>query len=132
MLTLRGKREEIYKKILENKSETKVHLATKPSKNLFLFLLKNLDLKEIYVSEGIYNTIPKNILNGLKNASINLILIKSKKGRPFFYSLEQKKKVVLLLKKGYRAKKIKELTNLPLSTIYMIKKFLKQNKLKIN
>ncbi|MCX8163652.1 MAG: hypothetical protein N3D10_03825 [Candidatus Micrarchaeota archaeon] len=129
MLILKGKREEILNKIKDSTvSEEEVKILSKPSKKLFFYLLTYLpNIKRIYVSEGIFKTISKRLIAGLKNASIDLIVFKTRRGRAEVFPSSKKQEAIVLLKQGLKAKEISSLVNLPISTIYMLRKKLKKS-----
>lgn len=124
MLILKGKRNQIYKLIDQaDEKETKIRISIKPSKKLFLYILKKLkNIEIIYLTEGIYKTIPKKIITALENAKINIEFLKLRRGRPEKFSSQIKEQAKDLINKKYKTKEISKLTSLPLTTIYMLKK----------
>ena len=122
MLELSGKRKDAYKAISSHPKEQSICIKIKPSKELFFRLLQQTDVKEIYMTKGIFDTVPQKVRKAVENAGVKIILINKSAGRPPKISDAKKEKVVRMLRKGIPAPKISKKTGVSASSIYAIKR----------
>lgn len=85
---LKGTRDQIYNQISGNKDSEAFFLKTKPNVMMFVVLLNETKIKDLYISEGIYRTIPRKVMKSLKK-SVNLVIKKCRRGRPHKYKEEE-------------------------------------------
>jgi hypothetical protein len=85
---LKGTRDEIYQQISGNRDSEAFFLKTKPNVMMFVVLLNETKIKELYISEGIFRTIPQKVMKSLKK-SVKLVVKKCRRGRPCKYGEEE-------------------------------------------
>ena len=83
MIILNGKRKEIIRMIDRHPEMTEAFIKVKPSTKLLAYLLNNTNVKKIYISEGIYRTIPPKVVRALRDMKVNVKIVRLKQGRPF-------------------------------------------------
>lgn len=84
IVELKGTREEIYGQISGNRDAEVFFLKTKPNVMMFVVLLNETRVKELYISEGILRTIPQKVMKSLRK-SVKLTVKKCRRGRPRKY-----------------------------------------------
>jgi hypothetical protein len=117
-VVLKGTRDQIYSQISGNKDSEAFFLKTKPNVMMFVVLLNETKIKELYITEGIYRTIPQKVMKSLKK-SVNLVVKKCRRGRPQKYSEEEIRGV--LQGSGNNGEKMKKL-GMPRRTFFYWKR----------
>ncbi len=117
VVELKGTRDEIYGQISGNRESEAFFLKTKPNVMMFVVLLNETKIKELYISEGIFKTIPRKVMKSLEK-SVKLVVKKCKRGRPRKYSEEMRK---VFLGKNSNDEKMKEL-GMPRRTFFYWKR----------
>ncbi|MBN2121868.1 hypothetical protein JW721_02325 [Candidatus Micrarchaeota archaeon] len=115
---LKGTRDQIYSQISGNKDSEAFFLKTKPNVMMFVVLLNETKIKDLYISEGIYRTIPQKVMKSLKK-SVNLVVKKCRRGRPHKYSEEEIRRI--LQESGSNDEKMKKL-GMPRRTFFYWKR----------
>ena len=92
-IELKGTRNEIYRKINDNKEAEEFFLKTKPNVMMFVVLLNETRIKKLYISEGISRTIPQKVMGSL-GKSVQVIVKKCRRGRPQKYDEAKIRKVL--------------------------------------
>ncbi len=121
MWTLQGKRTELFASISNHKTETRVRIMTKPSRQLLLRLLEQTAVKELHISSGLWKTVPLKVREALDNVGVKIVVLDLRAGRPARYEASKKEKALVLLKQKKTAKEISEALGLPTTTVYYYK-----------
>ncbi len=87
MLKITGKRGEIFS--LHAPDETTAMLLVKPSRAVFAHLLSNTGVKEVWCPPGVYATIPKKLLEALRESGVEVKIAQVGRGRPREVSAER-------------------------------------------
>ncbi len=82
MLILRGKKEEILKKIEESEPDEEVYINKEIDRDIAISLLDNIEPKIIYIPISKYKRTSKRILKALEGVGIKIKAVKPKTGRP--------------------------------------------------
>ena len=123
-IELKGSRDEIYRRISRNKDADTFFLKTKPNLMMFVILLNETKIKKLYISEGIFRTIPRKVMSNLEK-SVKIVVKKCRRGRPRKYKEAEVRRV--LSKKSSNDAKMKEL-GMPRRTFFYWKRKLKEKK----
>ncbi len=118
MWNLRGTRLEMWQEIAAHRHETVVCIKTKPSRQLFLRLIDQTEVKEIFISSGIYKTVPQKVKDALNGVGVRILVEGNRAGRPAKYPEKKKQKALELLHAKKTAKEISRELSVPTSAIY--------------
>ena len=122
MLDIYGKRTEMLAQIESGANETEAVIRTKPSKAVFFHLLQKTNVNRLNITPGIFQTVPKKVLNALKSSGIAIEIIEKKAGRPAKFGSEKKLQALRMIKEGRSARKISEHLGVPTTSIYAWKR----------
>lgn len=81
-------------------ADREVFIKTKPSKKIFLHLLDGTAVKKIRMGHGIARTVPQSVFEGLRNAGVEVEIVRLKAGRPERYGKETREKLLAAVSKG--------------------------------
>ena len=83
MIILNGRRRDIIKMIDRHPEVAEVFIKVKPSTKLLAYILNNTNVRKVYISQGIYRTVPPKVVRALRDMKIRVEIVKLKQGRPF-------------------------------------------------
>ena len=126
MLEIRGSREEMYAAIEGGSQQREARIFTKPSKSVFFHLLQKTQVDTIYMTRGIYSTVPQKVLEALESSGVSVHILEKGVGRPKKFSHEKKLEALKMLKEGKTASKISGLLHIPTTSIYAWKRRMKK------
>ena len=118
MFVLKGRRQDILREIDMHPEIREVFLKVKPSTRLLAYLLNNTNLRRLYISEGIYRTIPPKVVNALRDMKVEVIVIPVKRGRPHLIDDHVIEKALSLKKKGMTMDEISSSLGVSKRTLY--------------
>lgn len=118
MFELNGTRKQMYVAIAKHRNEDEVRIMTKPSRALFFHLLQTTKVNKIHMTNGIFATVPKKVLDALQSAGVSVHVIRKRAGRPQKFSHDKKIEALRMLQKGTSASKISEELKIPTTSIY--------------
>ncbi|PIT84991.1 hypothetical protein COU37_00505 [Candidatus Micrarchaeota archaeon CG10_big_fil_rev_8_21_14_0_10_45_29] len=122
MWELEGARGKMMREIAAHAGEGEVRIKTKPSKTIFLSLLENTRVKNIYMSKGIFATVPKKVVRAVESAGVRVICIERRAGRKSRFGGDVRKSAQKMLMEGKRAKLVAKKLGVPLTSVYFWKK----------
>jgi len=118
MWTLEGKRARLFESIAANSGQTRVRIKTKPSRSLLLRLLEQTAVKEIFISPGLWKTVPAKVRDALTQVGVRVVVEGASAGRPPRYPSDLRAKALDLLKQKKNAREIAAALRVPLSAVY--------------
>jgi len=122
MWELGGEREKMMREILAHLREEEVRIKTKPSKAVFLSILGHTRVKRIFMSDGIYASVPEKVVRAVEGAGVRIIRIQRRAGRASRFGEGVRKSAQKMLAKGERAKIVAKKLGVPLTSVYFWKK----------
>jgi hypothetical protein len=118
MWTLQGRRADIYASISAHKDERAVCIKTKPGRHLLLLLLEHTQAREIYISPGLWKTVPKKVRAALENVGVKVVVAGKNAGRPAKYRNEVREQALELARQKKTARAISQQLSIPITAIY--------------
>ncbi|MFH0927689.1 MAG: transposase [Candidatus Micrarchaeota archaeon] len=122
MLQISGTRKEMFGQIDANSHELSARILAKPSKAVFLHLLQKTKVEKIYMTPGIFATVPKKVLDALDGAGVSVEIVQKRAGRPAKFEEGKKIEALRMLKEGKTAAKISNKLGVPATSIYAWKR----------
>ena len=131
MLQIGGDRGRMFEAIDANPQAASARILTKPSKAVFLHLLQKTKVSKVFMTQGIFATVPKKVLDALGGAGVTVEIVQKKAGRPAKFSSGLKIEALRMLKEGMGTAEISQKIGVPTTSVYAWKRRAEKRKFEV-